>query len=144
MTTEKVRRLLLLTDDNFLAEVLGTYLRRDDIEVERARGAEEVLRSIGSGADGIVIDIAKRGLGADAIMNLTSRAEVWDIPVVILSAQARRDLSDFATVVRATDVASKTESMTTIAARIRLCLRTPLRRQQASQRKAEPVAWALA
>jgi len=142
MTESKVRRLLLLTDDTFIAEVLGTYLRRDNIEVERVASADDVVRAIGGGADSILVDLAKNGVTGDSIMNLTSRAQRWEIPLLILSAQPRRDLTDFAAVVRATDVVSKTEAMTSIAARVRLCMRTPLRPQP----NGAPVqqVWALA
>jgi len=127
MTESKVRRLLLLTDDTFIAEVLGTYLRRDNIEVERVASADDVVRAIGGGADGILVDLAKNGVTGDSIMNLTSRAQRWEIPLLILSAQPRRDLTDFAAVVRATEVVSKTEPMAAIAARVRVCMRAALR-----------------
>ena len=143
MNDTKVRRLLLLTDDNFIAEALGTYMHRDSIDVERVGSADEVLRAIGGGADGVIVDLAKRGVTGDAIMNLTGRAQRWEIPVFIMSAQPRRDLIDFAAVVRATDVVSKTEPMTTIAARVRVCMRTPMKPQP----KAAPagqLSWALA
>jgi len=142
-TESKVRLLLLLTDDNFMAEVLGTYLRRDNIDVERVASTDDVVRAIGGGADGVLVDLAKRGLAGDAIMNLTTRAQRWEIPVLILSAQPRRDLAEFAAVVHATDVVSKSEPMTAIAARVRLCMRTPLR-PQPSAAPVQQVSWALA
>jgi DNA-binding response OmpR family regulator len=150
MTDAKVRRrLLLLTDDEFHAEVLGTYMRRDFVEVERVATVDEAAQRIAAGADGVLVDLAKRGVTADAIMTLSGRAQRWEIPMLILSAQPRRDLNDFAAVVRATDVVSKTEAMTAIAARIRMCLVTPLRRE--TRKSAPPPSqpqlasgWALA
>jgi DNA-binding response OmpR family regulator len=147
MTDTKVRHLLVLTDDEFHAEVLGTYMRRDFVEVERVATTDEAAQGIASGADGVLVDLAKRGVSADAIMTLSSGAQRWEIPMLILSAQPRRDLNAFAAVVRATDVVSKTESMTAIAARIRMCLMTPLRpaaRQSAARQSQSPVGWALA
>lgn len=143
MNDATVRNLLLLTDDNFLAEVLGTYMKRDNIEVQRIANVEEMARAIAAGADGLLLDIAKRGATGDAIMSLSGRAQRWEIPVIILSAQPRRDLTDFAAVVRATDVVSKTEAMTAIAARIRMCMRTPLRRTEKANSDVDQLSWAL-
>jgi DNA-binding response OmpR family regulator len=135
MDDQKTRRLLLLTDDNFIAQTLGTYMRRDNIQVDRVTAVTDVAQAIAGGADGVIIDIAKRGVSGDAIMNITGRAQRWEIPVFIMTAQPRRDLNEFAAVVRATDVVSKTESMTAIAARVRVCMRTPIK---AAQKKLEP------
>ena len=135
MNDEKTRRLLLLTDDNFMAEALGTYMHRDNIQVDRVTAVDDVAQAIAGGADGVIIDISKRELSGDAIMNITGRAQRWEIPVFIMTAQPRRDLKEFAAVVRATDVVSKTESMTAIAARVRVCVRTPIK---AAQKKLEP------
>lgn len=143
MNEKKARRLLLLTDDNFTAEVLGTYMRRDNIHVERIESAGEVATAIALGADGVIIDLAKRGLTADSILNVTSRAQRWEIPVLIMSAQSRRALSEFAAVVRATDTISKTEAMTSIAARVRMCVLTPMRPAMKNEAVA-PLTFALA
>ena len=82
MTDTKVRHLLLLTDDDFHAEVLGTYMRRDSVEVERVATVEEAAQGIASGADGVLVDLAKRGVNADAIMTLSNRAQRWEIPMM--------------------------------------------------------------
>ena len=137
---KKTRRLLLLTDDNFIAEVLGTYLCRDHIYVERIGSADDLVNAIASGADGVILDIAKRGVNADSILNVTARAQRWDIPMLIMSAQTRKALVDFAAVVRATDTISKSEAMTAIAARVRLCMLTPLKKPA----KLDQLQWALA
>lgn len=141
MNDQKARRLLLLTDDNFIAEVLGTYLVRDLIYVERIGSADDMANAIASGADGVIIDLAKRGVNADAILKVTARAQRWDIPVLVMSAQSRRALADFAAVVRATDTISKSEAMTSIAARVRLCVLTPFKKQP---KPVEQANWALA
>lgn len=120
-------RLVLLTDDNFLGDVLGSYMVRDGIDVERVSNADQLAREIAAGADGVLVDLAKRGVTGDAVMQIALRAHTKAIPFLIASAQPRRDLVEFAAVIRATDVVSKTERMTTIAARIRLCLQTPVR-----------------
>lgn len=120
-----MRQLLLLTDDNFLSEVLGTYVRRDGIEIVRVASANDATRSIAAGAHGVLVDIAKRHFGGNDIITLSQRAERARIPLLVLSAQTRRDLSEFAAVVRAADVVSKGETMTAIAARLRLWLNSP-------------------
>lgn len=142
MNEKKVRRLLLLTDDNFIAEVLGTYMRRDNIDVERISSPDEVASAIASGADGVIVDLAKRGVNAEAILNVTSRARRWDIPVLIMSGQPRRALGDFAAVVRATETISKTEAMTSIAARVRMCMLTPLKKTARTTESASQLNWA--
>lgn len=144
MNDEKTRRLLLLTDDNCIAEALGTCMHRDNIKVDRVFTIGDVAEAIAAGADGVILDIAKRGLSGDAIMTLTGRAQRWEIPLFIMTAQSRRDLSEFAAVVRATDVVSKTESMTAIAARVRVYMRTPIKAEQKKLEPCEHLAWALA
>ena len=136
-------QVVLLSDDDFLAGVLETYMRRDDIEIERARSAKEAVQRVAAGAGGVILDLAKRGLTGDAIMAISGRAEHFEVPMMIVSAQPRRDLSEFAAVVRATEVLSKTDSMTSTAARIRLCVRTPMKKKPAAQ-SSEHLDWALA
>ena len=59
-----------------------------------------------------------------------------------MTAQPRRDLNEFAAVVRATDVVSKTESMTAIAARVRVYMRTPIKAAQKKLEPLEQLSWA--
>jgi DNA-binding response OmpR family regulator len=132
-----LRRLILITDDEFFSDVIGTYLKRDFIAIERVSSAEAAGTSIAEGADGVLVDLATRGISADAIVTLSGRAQRWKIPMIILSAQPRRDLTEFAAVVCATDVVSKTEAMATIAARVRMLVRTPLR--ETGQKRARPI-----
>jgi DNA-binding response OmpR family regulator len=144
MDDQKTRRLLLLTDDNFIAEALGTYMHRDNIQVDRVAAVGDVAQAIAGGADGVIIDISKRGVCGDAIMNITGRAQRWEIPVFIMTAQPRRDLNEFVAVVRATDVLSKAESMTAIAARVRVCMRTPIKAAQKKLESREQLAFSAA
>ena len=113
-----MKTLLLLTDDNFLAEVLGTYVRRDGIEVVRVASTAEMMQIRGVAA--ILIDIAKRGIAGGDIIAVSQRAERAGVPMLVISSQSRRELSEFAAVVRAADVLSKSEKMPAIAARLRL------------------------
>ncbi|HEV8660105.1 MAG TPA: hypothetical protein VGS96_15975 [Thermoanaerobaculia bacterium] len=136
------RRLLVITDDEFFAEVIGTYMKRDRILIERVSSAEAAGREIAAGADGVLVDLAKRAISGDAIMTLAGRAQRSKIPMIILSAQPRRQLTEFAAVVCATDVVSKTETMTAIAARIRMVMRTPIRPHD-DARPVEALEWAL-
>lgn len=107
------RRLLLITDDEFVAEALEMYLRGDGINVVRA--ADD-----GMPADAVLADLSKRGINGDAIIALAFRAQRAKIPLFVMSAQPRRDVTEFAAVVGASDVVSKTERMSTIAARLRM------------------------
>ncbi len=140
----QLARLLLLTDDIFLAEALGTYTRRDHIEIDRSSSIADALRAIDEGIDGIVVDLSKRGMAGQAILDLATVAMPRQVPILILSAQPRRDLLEFAKIVQAVDVLSKTEPMTDIATRIRLCVRTPLRAPANKPRSLEGLGWALA
>lgn len=143
MSNRERRRLLLLSDDNFLSEVLGTYLVRDGIDIERITTVGGLPTAIGSGVQGIVIDLAKRGISGDAILAITQCAQRSAIPVVIMSTQPRRDVADFAELVRATDVISKSEPMTTMAARIRVCVQIAMRVEHESS-AGQQVDWAIA
>jgi DNA-binding response OmpR family regulator len=120
MLKDESRRLLLLTDDHFFAETIGTYVRGDRIEVTCAASMDEAIRSVGTNVDGLLIDLAKRGISGEAIISLTFRAKRTRTPLLIMSSQPRRDLAEFAAVVRADDVVSKTERMGAIAARLRM------------------------
>ena len=120
MSKYESRRLLLLTDDHFFAETIGTYVRGDRIDVTCVPDTEEALKSVGANVDGLLIDLAKRGISGEAIISLAFRAKRAKIPLLIMSSQPRRDLSEFAAVVRADDVISKTERMGAIAARLRM------------------------
>ncbi|HEY3054689.1 MAG TPA: hypothetical protein VGK31_02025, partial [Thermoanaerobaculia bacterium] len=53
-------RLLLITDDEFFAEVIGTYMQRDHIAIDRVSSVGEAGREIAVGADGVLVDLAKR------------------------------------------------------------------------------------
>src|SRR5713226_1957808 len=125
MNESTVRRLVVVTDDNFLSEMMGNYMKHDAIEIERVSTAAEAAHRIGNGADGVLVDLAKREITADAIVSLSGDALKWQIPMMILSTQPRRNVTDFAAVVRAIDVVSKAESMPAIAARVRMRMRTP-------------------
>ncbi|HSP34540.1 MAG TPA: hypothetical protein VLU46_09520 [Thermoanaerobaculia bacterium] len=119
-----MRQLLLLSDDHFLCEVLGRYLRRDGIEVAAVASPANAAQRVAGGAAGVVVDLAKRGLAGADIIALSQRAERAHIPLLVISSQSRREVSEFAAVVRAADVMSKSEPMTSIAARLRLWLNT--------------------
>ncbi len=107
------RRLLLLTDDGFIAESIAMYLRGDDIEVIRTADAK-------SSADAVLVDLSKRGINGEAIIDLALRAHRENVPLLVMSTQSRREVAEFAAVVRANDVVSKTERMSAIAARLRM------------------------
>jgi DNA-binding response OmpR family regulator len=117
-----MRLLLLLTDDRFLAEVLGSYLRGDGIEVVPVASIAEAEPHIGEGASGMLVDLSKRDVAGEDIVVLSFRTRRARIPLLLISAQPRQDVAEFATVVHAADVVSKTERMTAIAARLRICL----------------------
>lgn len=114
-----MRQLVLLSDDKFLCEVLGTYVRRDGIEVVRVASIAEAMIVVDSAAAALV-DIAKRGVAGGDLIALAQRAERAAVPFLIVSSQSRRELREFAAVVRAADVISKSEKMPAIAARLRL------------------------
>ncbi len=113
MLQRGARRLLLITDDDFVAEAMEMYLRGDGIEVVRTADGS-------ASADAVLVDLSKRGISGDAIIALAFRAQRAKIPLLVMSAQPRREVAEFAAVVGARDVVSKTERMSTIAARLRM------------------------
>ena len=120
-----MRLLLLLSDDHFLSEVLGTYLRRDGIEVVPIESIVDALPHVEEGAGAILIDLSKRGIGGEDIISMSQRTVRANVPLLLISAQSRREIADFAAVVRASDVVSKNERMTAIAARLRMWVNGP-------------------
>ena len=136
------RRLLVLTDDHFLADVLGTYMVRDGIELETVGSAAAAARQ-SAAADGVLIDLRKRGLTGDIVLQLAQRVQNSAIALLIMSSRPRRDVADFAAVVRATDVVSKTEAIPAIAARIRVCMQTQVR-YEAPSTPSHNTEWAFA
>lgn len=141
MSQQPARNLLLLTDDNFLAEVLGTYTRRDDIEVERSASIADAIRAIDDGVGGVVVDISKRGMAGDAVMDLARLAAPRHIPMLILSSRPRHELMEFAAIVQAADVVSKTEPMTAIAERVLSYVR-PHQRPRPTSGNLKSLGWA--
>jgi DNA-binding response OmpR family regulator len=107
------RRLLLITDDDFVAEAIEMYLRGDGIEVVRTPDGD-------ASGDALLVDLSKRGISGDAMIALAFRAQRAKIPLLVMSAQPRREVTEFAAVVRANDIVSKTERMSAIAARLRM------------------------
>lgn len=117
-----MRLLLLLTDDHFLSEVLGSYLRHDDIEVIPVSSLREAVPHIGEGAGALLVDLSKRGITGDDVISMSLVTRRAKVPLLLISAQPRTDIAEFAKVVHASDVVSKTERMTAIAARLRISL----------------------
>lgn len=145
MPEASVRRLVLLTDDEALSNVLRSCMRRDGIDVVRLSSAKEAVRQIESGADAVLVDLAKRGINGEAIVAMSRCAHRREIPVMIIAAQSRRELAEFGAVVHATEMLSKTEAMTTIAARIRVLICTPLKTHgETGKARLEQLEWALA
>ena len=81
-------RVLIVDDDRFIAEAIGTLLSREGMETQIASGGEEALLAArGDRPDLIVLDLKMPGLdGVEVIRRLRARPETMERPVILMTA----------------------------------------------------------
>lgn len=115
-------RVVLLTSDDIVARQMQGHLEYDAIDVVRTASAHDTWLAITRHRpQAVIVDLATRTVDGDQLMALSVRAGRAGIPLLVLSKQqSRRDLAGFAAILRARDILCRTESMPTVAARVRM------------------------
>lgn len=115
--------VVLLTGDDLAARRLKLHLEPDGIEVIRTTLASEAWQAMSRHRpQAVIVDLSNPAVNGDQLVSLSVRTRRAETPLLLLSRQSRRDLVAFAALIRAGDVLSKSEPMTSIAARIRTCV----------------------
>ncbi len=115
-------RALMIDDDAKLAELLATYLRPHEVELEHAIDGVRGLAALGrGGVDIVLLDIMMPGLdGLDVLRRLRSKSAV---PVVMLTARGDETDRVVGLELGADDYLSKPVYPRELLARIRAVLR---------------------
>ncbi len=103
----KVKRILLIEDDQTLVEMYKDRLRAEGFRVSTATDGKKALIRIKQGADVILLDVLMPGLnGFEVLKKIKSDNQLKDIPVIVFtnigSELTDRD-RDFALSLGATD-----------------------------------------
>ncbi len=87
------KKLLLIEDDKFLAELLGDQFRKAGISYDLALDGEDgLLKARASSYDLILLDLILPGIdGYEVLRQLKADTELKKIPVLILSNLSQKD-----------------------------------------------------
>lgn len=87
------KKILIVEDDNFVAEVYSTKLLEMGHEVQIARNGEEGLAAVGQEKpDLILLDIIMPVMGGIEMLNELKQKEEWkNIPVILLTNVGEKD-----------------------------------------------------
>ncbi len=91
MADETRRRILIVDDDPVIARLLQVNFRLEGYEVETASRGDEVLeKARAQRPDIVVLDVMMPGIdGWEVCRRLKEDPDVWDTPVIFLSARAQ-------------------------------------------------------
>ncbi|MEL7215550.1 MAG: phosphate regulon transcriptional regulator PhoB [Pseudomonadota bacterium] len=118
-------KVLIVEDDEALAELLRYNLSREGFQVENVQDGEDALLAVEEGApDLIVLDwMLPHVSGIEICRQLRARSETKDIPVIMLTARGEEEDRVRGLEIGADDYLTKPFSMTELVARIRAVLR---------------------
>ena len=118
-------KVLIVEDDDALAELLRYNLNREGFQVENVQDGEDALLAVEEGApDLIVLDwMLPHVSGIEICRQLRARGETKDIPVIMLTARGEEEDRVRGLEIGADDYLAKPFSMTELVARIRAVLR---------------------
>ncbi len=84
--------LLVVDDEEDVAEVVGLFLEQEGFSVQKAHDGEEALEKATPDIDLIVLDIMLPGLdGYEVCRRLRSRVETETIPIIFLTAKSEEE-----------------------------------------------------
>lgn len=118
-------KVLIVEDDEALAELLRYNLSREGFQIENVQDGEDALLAVEEGApDLIVLDwMLPHVSGIEICRQLRARSETKDIPVIMLTARGEEEDRVRGLEIGADDYLTKPFSMTELVARIRAVLR---------------------
>lgn len=120
-------RILLVEDDEALAELLTWHLRREGHNVEHTADGEEALLLAAEGPPDIVLlDWMIEGLsGIEVCRRLRRATQTANVPIIMLTARGETDMKVKLLNMGADDYIQKPYSLEEVVARINAVLRRP-------------------
>jgi len=118
------RRVLLIEDDNDIAEAITYQLEKAGLQVRVARTGEEGLEAVRRGCDLVLLDLNLPGMDGLEVCRLIRRqATTAHVPIIIVSARADEVDRVLGLEMGADDYVVKPFSLKELAARCRVALR---------------------
>jgi len=124
MTPDTRRRVVLIEDDNDIAEAILYHLEKAGMQVKVARTGEEGLDAVRRGADLVLLDLNLPGMdGLEVCRLIRKQATTAHVPIIIVSARADEVDRVLGLEMGADDYVVKPFSLKELAARCRVALR---------------------
>jgi DNA-binding response OmpR family regulator len=122
--TDTRRRVVLIEDDNDIAEAILYQLEKAGLQVKVARTGEEGLDAVRCGADLVLLDLNLPGMdGLEVCRMIRKQATTAHVPIIIVSARADEVDRVLGLEMGADDYVVKPFSLKELAARCRVALR---------------------
>jgi DNA-binding response OmpR family regulator len=123
-TPDSRRRVVLIEDDNDIAEAIGYQLEKVGLQVKVARTGEEGLEAVRRGADLVLLDLNLPGMdGLEVCRMLRRQPTTAHVPIIIVSARADEVDRVLGLEMGADDYMVKPFSLKELAARCKVALR---------------------
>jgi two-component system, OmpR family, alkaline phosphatase synthesis response regulator PhoP len=118
------RRVVLIEDDNDIAEAIVYHLEKAGLHVRVARTGEEGLEAVRKGVDLVLLDLNLPGMdGLEVCRMIRRQATTAHVPIIIVSARADEVDRVLGLEMGADDYVVKPFSLKELAARCRVALR---------------------
>jgi two-component system, OmpR family, alkaline phosphatase synthesis response regulator PhoP len=118
------QRVLLIEDDDDIAEAIGYQLGKDGLQVRVARTGEEGLDAVRKGADLVLLDLNLPGMdGLEVCRMIRRQPTTAHLPIIIVSARADEVDRVLGLEMGADDYVVKPFSLKELAARAKVALR---------------------
>jgi DNA-binding response OmpR family regulator len=128
------RRVVLIEDDNDIAEAIGYQLGKVGLEVRVARTGEEGLDAVRKGVDLVLLDLNLPGMDGLEVCRMIRRQQTTaHVPIIIVSARADEVDRVLGLEMGADDYVVKPFSLKELAARAKVALRRASGAGEASQ-----------
>jgi len=118
------RRVLLIEDDQDIAEAIGYQLEKVGLQVRQARTGEEGLEAVRRGVDLVLLDLNLPGMdGLEVCRMIRRQQSTAHVPIIIVSARADEVDRVLGLEMGADDYLVKPFSLKELAARCKVALR---------------------
>ena len=118
------RRVLLIEDDNDIAEAISYQLEKVGLSVRVARTGEEGLEAVRKGVDLVLLDLNLPGMDGLEVCRMIRRQQTTaHVPIIIVSARADEVDRVLGLEMGADDYVVKPFSLKELAARAKVALR---------------------
>ena len=128
------RRVLLIEDDNDIAEAIAYQMEKAGLQVRVARTGEEGLEAVRKGTDLVLLDLNLPGMDGLEVCRLIRRQQATaHVPIIIVSARADEVDRVLGLEMGADDYVVKPFSLKELAARAKVALRRAASAVEAAQ-----------